>query len=80
MKQYLKSLMENDKEFQEIITPLITNETVVQMKNFRQHYETTCFEHCYTAAYYCYLICKKYNLDYKSGARATMLHDIFLYN
>ena len=80
MKQYLKDLMENDKEFQEIIKPLITNETVLQMKNFRQHYETTCFDHCYTAAYYCYLICKKYNLDYKSATRATMLHDLFLYD
>ena len=80
MKEYIKDLMENDKEFQEIIKPLITNETVLQMKNFRQHYETTCFEHCYTAAYYCYLICKKYNLDYKSATRAAMLHDLFLYD
>ena len=80
MKEYMKDLMENDKEFQEIINPLITNETVLQMKNFRQHYETTCFDHCYTAAYYCYLICKKYNLDYKSAARAAMLHDLFLYD
>lgn len=80
MKEYLKNLMENDKQFQEIINPLITNETVMQMKNFKQHYETTCFEHCYTAAFYCYLICKKYNLDYKSATRAAMLHDLFLYD
>ena len=50
------------------------------MKNFKQHYETTCFEHCYTAAYYCYCICKKLNLDYKSATRAAMLHDLFLYD
>ena len=50
------------------------------MKNYRQHYETTCFDHCYTAAYYCYLICKKYHLDYKSATRAAMLHDLFLYD
>ena len=80
MKEYLKDLMEKDREFQEIIKPLITNETVLQMKNFRQHYETTCFTHCYTAAFYCYIICKKYNLDYKSATRAAMLHDLFLYD
>ena len=80
MKEYLKDLMEKDREFQEIIKPLITNETVLQMKNFRQHYETTCFIHCYTAAFYCYIICKKYNLDYKSATRAAMLHDLFLYD
>ena len=62
MNKYLRDLMENDKEFQEIIYPLITNETVLQMKNFRQHYETSCFDHCYMASYYCFLIAKKYNL------------------
>lgn len=80
MKQNIKILMDNDKEFQNIIKELITNDTVQQMKNYRQHYETTCFEHCYVAAYYCYLICKKYHLDYKSATRAAMLHDLFLYD
>lgn len=80
MNTYIKNLIDNDKEFQEIIYPLITNETVLQMKDFRQHYETSCFEHCYMASYYCFLICKKYNLDYKSITRAAMLHDLFLYD
>lgn len=79
MKNY-KELANNDAEFQKIIEPLIANETVQQMKNYKQHYNTTCFEHCYLASYYCYLICKKYNLDYKSAARAAMLHDLFLYD
>ena len=77
---YIKKLINKDKEFQDIIHPLIENDTVNQMKNFKQHYETTCFEHCYVVSYYCYLICKKYNLDYKSAARAAMLHDLFLYD
>lgn len=80
MKQYIKDFIDNDKEFQNILKDIITNETVQQMKNFKQHYETTCFDHCYTAAYYCYSICKKYNLDYKSATRAAMLHDLFLYD
>lgn len=80
MNQIKKDIIDNDEEFQSIIKELINNDTVQQMKNFRQHYNTTCFEHCYTAAYYCYSICKKYNLDYKSATRATMLHDLFLYD
>lgn len=80
MKMNIKELMDNDKEFQNIIKELIENDTVQEMKKYRQHYETSCFEHCYTAAYYCYLICKKYNLDYKSATRAAMLHDLFLYD
>ena len=55
MKNY-KELANNDAEFQKIIEPLIMNETVQQMKNYKQHYDTTCFEHCYMASYYCYLI------------------------
>lgn len=80
MKQQIQTLIKNDIEFQDIIQELITNDTVQQMKNYKQHYETTCFEHCYVAAYYCYLICKKYHLDYKSATRAAMLHDLFLYD
>lgn len=80
MKPFIKDLSDNDKEFQMIIKELINNETVQKMKNYRQHYETTCFDHCYTAAYYCFLICKKYRLDYKSATRAAMLHDLFLYD
>lgn len=80
MKQSINNLIKQDKEFQDIIQPLITNDTVQQMKNFKQHYETTCFDHCLTAAYYCYFICKKYHLDYLSATRGAMLHDLFLYD
>ena len=70
----------NDKEFMEIIKPLIENETVLEMKKYRQHYETTTFDHCLEASYYCYKICKKHNLDYISAAKAAMVHDLFLYD
>ncbi len=80
MKKYLQDLINKDSEFLDIINELITNDTVLQMKNYLQHYETTCYDHCLTVAYYCYLICKKYHLDYRSAARAGMLHDLFLYN
>lgn len=70
----------NDEEFIELISDLINNETVQEMKKYRQHYETSCYDHCLEASYYCYKICKKFNLDYKSAARAAMLHDLFLYD
>ncbi len=80
MKTLTKEQADHNEEFQTIIKELIKNKTVQQMKNFRQHYETTCFEHCYTVAYYCFIICKKYHLDYHSATRASMLHDLFLYD
>ena len=72
--------MNINNEFENIINDLIANDTVQKMKNYRQHFDISCYEHCYMAAYYCFLICKKLNLDYKSAARAAMLHDLFLYD
>lgn len=68
------------EEFESIIKDLVSNETVQKMKVFKQHYNTSCFEHCKNVAYYSYLICKKYHFDYISAARAGMLHDLFLYD
>ena len=69
-----------DKFFIDIVSDMIENSTVQQMNNFKQHYETTCFEHCLVASYYCYLWCKRFNLDYVSCSRAAMVHDLFLYD
>ena len=69
----------NYYEFQEIIKELIENENVQAMKNYIQHFNTDCYEHCYTVAYICYSIAKKLNWDYKAVTRAGMLHDLFLY-
>lgn len=71
---------ESENEFNSIIEDLTTHQTVQQMKNFIQHCDTTCYDHCINVAYYSYLICKKYGLDFKSAARGGMLHDLFLYN
>lgn len=69
-----------EQEFNEIIQDLINNETVQKMRQFRQHYDTSCFEHCKNVAFYSFLICKKLGFDYVSAARAGMLHDLFLYD
>ena len=67
-------------EFELIIKDIIENETVQQMKNYRQHYDTSCFEHCLDVSFVSYKICKKMNLDYRAVARGAMLHDLFLYD
>lgn len=79
-KDITKYDFNNKREFELIISDLVNNKTVQKMKDYKQHYETTCFDHCKMVAYYSYLLCKKYNLDYISAARAGMLHDLFLYN
>ena len=67
-------------EFINIISEILSNPTVQEMKSFKQHYDTSCLEHCLEVSYISYLICKKLGLDYASAARAGLLHDLFLYD
>lgn len=67
-------------EFFSIIKDLISNNTVKQMKHYRQHCNTSTYKHCMQVAYYTYIACKKLKLDYVSATRAAMLHDLFLYD
>ena len=79
MSKALNKISEN-VEFYSIVRDLINNETVQEMKKYRQHYNTSTYEHCFYVSYISYKICKKLKLDYISTARAAMLHDLFLYD
>ncbi len=68
------------QEFFSIIDEITSNKTVRQMKLYTQHGNTSCYTHCLSVAYYSYFIAKKFGLDYRSTARAAMLHDLFLYD
>lgn len=71
--------IKND-EFYYLIDDIVSNKNFQKLKNFNQHYDTSCYEHCYRASYYCYKISKKFGWDYVSLTRAAMLHDFFLYD
>lgn len=75
-----KSPYSNSGEFKSILEDILQNDTVREMQNFRHHYSTTCFDHCFKVALYNYIICKKLHIDYISATRAGMLHDLFLYD
>lgn len=79
MEELIQKIYE-DNEFINIISDIIKNAKVQEMKNYRQHYATSCFDHCLVASYFCYQFCKKHNLDYVSCSRAAMVHDLFLYD
>lgn len=80
-KEQIQSSIEVEKEeFFSIIQDLIENPAVQEMKNFNQHCNTSCYEHCLDVSYHSFLLCKKLGLDYRAAARGGMLHDLFLYN
>lgn len=71
---------ENYKEFYNIISDMDTNPAIQEMKKYRQHCDSSCYNHCLSVSYYSFCICKKLHLDYKSMARAAFVHDLFLYD
>ena len=76
----LLNKIDKNTEIHAIVEDLITNETVQEMKNYRQHYDTSTYEHCFYVSYISYKICKKLKLDFRAAARGGMLHDLFLYD
>jgi uncharacterized protein len=73
--------LENDSaEFFSYIEDLLELPEVQQMKTFRHHGRATTFDHCINVSYYNYRICKWLKLDARAGARAGLLHDLFLYD
>lgn len=68
------------EEFVNIVRELLNNDSVREMKQYNHHSNTNCFRHSMHVAYYNYKICKKLKLDAKAGAKAGLLHDLFLYD
>ena len=75
-----KNIIYNDKNYMNIVKDIISNEMVQEMKQYRQHYNVSCFDHCLYVSYNMYHICKQHKLDYASAARAGLGHDLFLYD
>ena len=72
--------MKFNKEFNEIINDIINNPSVQNLNLYKHHYLYTRLEHSLSVSYYSYLLCKFFKLDYKSAARAGLLHDLFFYD
>ena len=68
------------EEFKKCIEELLESENVKELDNYSQHLNTSRLQHSINVSYYSYLICRRLNFDYKSAARAGLLHDLYLYN
>ncbi|MEN6327184.1 MAG: hypothetical protein ABFD18_13405 [Syntrophomonas sp.] len=66
--------------FAQCIDDLIYHPLIQKMKQYRHHYSTSCYNHSLNVSYTSYRICKILGWDYRSAARAGMLHDLFLYD
>lgn len=71
---------EKDAEYLACVRDILEDSVFLSMDKFIQHGKTTCMTHCIQVSYLSYRICKARNWDYKSAARAGLLHDLFLYD
>ncbi|MDE7294982.1 MAG: HD family phosphohydrolase [Oscillospiraceae bacterium] len=74
------SVPDSECGYYELVSDLLDSEVVQQMQQYMHHGHTTCFQHCLNVSYYNYLLCKLLSLDCRAGARAGLLHDLFLYD
>lgn len=68
------------QEYISYVEDILNHPEVQKMKDIPHHGSTNTLDHVMHVSYYTFLICKKYNLDARSGARAGLLHDFFLYD
>ena len=67
------------REFNEIIKDILTNEEFAKLQN-EVHHSTTRYNHSLRVAYEVYTKLKKKNLNYVDATRAALLHDFFFDN
>ena len=75
----LSKIMKNEEYF-DCIKDVFDTDPVKKMDTFIQHGHTTTLEHCINVSYNSFKVAKLLHLDYKSAARAGLLHDLFLYD
>ncbi|MDR2938867.1 MAG: HD domain-containing protein [Clostridiales bacterium] len=67
-------------QYNDCVAGLLDSPEVQGLNNFSQHCNTSRLQHSINVSYYSFLICRSLNLDYRSAARAGLLHDLFLYD
>ena len=75
MMQYLQ-----DEEYLECVSDILEHPVFQSMDAYIQHGTTTCKAHCIQVSYLGYKFCKRFGGNWRSAARAGLLHDLFLYD
>lgn len=69
-----------DETYLECVSDILEHPLFLSMHQYIQHGTTTCLTHCVNVSYASYKHCYKSGMDYRSAARAGLLHDFFLYD
>ena len=67
----------NDPEYMECVSDILSHPVFQSMDQYIQHGTTTCKCHCIQVSYLAYKWCKRFGGNWRSAARAGLLHDLF---
>lgn len=82
-KEYVKTYNlspENSDGFYSVAGELLSTEEVLSLEQYEQHLEINRLQHILGVAYLSYKICKRLGWDFKSAARAGIMHDLVYYD
>ncbi len=68
-----------NNDYMQLVEDILNNDNFNKLKRFK-HHGVDRFTHSIHVSYHSYKIAKALRLDYKSAARAGLLHDFFLVN
>lgn len=71
---------EADTEYFDIVGDLLAREEVSGLAKYVQHDTINRLQHITSVSYMSYRWCKQKNYNYKTAARAGILHDLFYYD
>ena len=69
-----------DQEYLDCVRDILDHPVFQSMDEYIQHGNTTCKEHCMRVSYVSYRLCRRFGGNWRSAARAGLLHDLFLYD
>ena len=80
MEPSVVSEITEHEEYMECVRDILCHPVFQSMDQYIQHGTTTCKTHCMQVSYLGYKLCKQLGGNWRSAARAGLLHDLFLYD
>lgn len=69
-----------NEEYMECVKDILDSSVFHSLDKYIQHGTTTCKDHSIQVSYLAYKLCKRFGGNWRSAARAGLLHDLFLYD
>ena len=70
----------NGKCYLDTVGDLYFRPEIQRMSEYEQHLEIDRLQHMTSVSYLSFLICRRLKLDYRSAARASIMHDLVFYD